>query len=113
MQVIDAGTPGNRVKDNELLYFRFTRYRLDTYNAGDFTYAEGNDDVSMGNYSFRYNNFELSSSYNFGTGIQAPLRYLPVDCQVNLIIKSSEGLPAEMSNVTPWLFRLRYFRPKS
>lgn len=113
MQVIDAGTPGNRVKDNELLYFRFTRYRLDTSNDGDFTYAEGNDDVSMGNYSFRYNNFELSSSYNFGTGIQAPLRYLPVDCQVNLIIKSSEGLPAEMSNVTPWLFRLRYFRPKS
>lgn len=112
MQVLDAGTPGNRVTDNELIYFRFTRYPISTYDDGKFATAEGNDDVLGGNLSFRYGNYELSSSYNYGTGIQTPLAYLPVDCRVNLVVKSSYGMPSEMSSVVPWLYSLRYYRPK-
>lgn len=112
MQVLDAGTPGDRVENNELIYFRFTRYQMSTYADGSFSYAEGNDDVLGGNLSFRYGNYELTSSYNYGTGIQAPLQYLPVDCRVNLVIKSAYGMPSEMSSVVPWLYSLRYYRPK-
>lgn len=112
MQVINPGTPGNDVKSNELIYFRFTRYNMQSYIDGKFEQAEGNDDVLGGNLAFRYGNYELSSSYSYGSGIQKPLEFLPVDCQVNIIIKSQYGMPSEMSNVIPWLYSLRYYRPK-
>lgn len=112
MQVLDAGTPGNRVENNELIYFRFTRYAIATYANGEFSTYEGNDDVMGGNLSFRYGNYELQSSYSYGTGIQTPLAYLPVDCQVNIVVKSAYGMPSEMSSVVPWLYTIRYYRPK-
>jgi len=113
MQVVDAGTPGDTAVYNELIYFRFTRFSIETYENGEFGYYEGNEEVVTGNHSFRYGNYDLSSSYSYGTGIQTPLQYLPIDCQVNLVVKSSVGMPNEMSNVRPWLYRLRYYRPKS
>lgn len=112
MQVVDAGTPGDTVKSNELIYFRFTRSNLKTYADGVFEQVEGNDAVLGGNFSFRYGNYELSSSYSNGSGIQQPLAYLPIDCQVNIIIKSQYGVPSEMSAVVPWLYSIRYYRPK-
>ena len=112
MQVIDPGTPGNRVKDDEQIYFRFTRYNIASYDNGEFSVSEGNDDVLNGNLSFRYNNYQIASSYDFGPGIQKPLSYLPVDCVVNIVIKSQWGMPGEMSYVTPYLYNIRYFRPK-
>jgi len=112
MQVIDPGTPGNMVKQDEQIYFRFTRYNIASYDDGEFSVSEGNDDVLNGNPSFRYNNYRVSSSYDFGPGIQKPLSYLPVDCVVNIVIKSQWGMPGEMSYVTPYLYNIRYFRPK-
>lgn len=112
MQVIDPGTPGDTAVANELLYFRFTRYDMRSYADGKFSSAEGNDDVLGGNCAFRYGNYELSSSYSYGVGVQQPLQYLPVDARVNIIIKSQYGMPNEMSNVVPWLYSIRYFRPK-
>ncbi|MCM1036719.1 MAG: DUF4827 domain-containing protein [Bacteroides sp.] len=113
MQVVDAGTPGDTAVLNELIYFRFTRFSIETYEDGEFGYWEGNEEVVTGNHSFRYGNYELNSSYSYGTGIQTPLQYLPIDCQVNLVVKAAVGMPSEMSNVRPWLYRLRYYRPKS
>lgn len=112
MQVIDAGTPGDTVSYNDEIYFRFTRYPLSTYSDGEFSASEGNDDVLMGNYNFRYGNYELASSYNFGSGIQTPLNYLPIDAEVNIIIKSQYGFTSEIANVMPFLYEIRYFRPK-
>lgn len=112
MQVIDPGTPGNRVKDDELLYIRFTRYNLTYYTDGKLPAGEGNDNVLGGNYYFRYGNYELNSSYSLGSGVQAPLGFLPVDATVNIVIKSQYGMPAEMSYVIPYLYSIRYFRPK-
>lgn len=112
MQVIDPGTPDNMVKQDEQIYFRFTRYNIASYDDGEFSVSEGNDDVLNGNLSFRYNNYRVSSSYDFGPGIQKPLSYLPVDCVVNIVIKSQWGMPGEMSYVTPYLYNIRYFRPK-
>ncbi len=119
MQVVDAGTPGYMAEDNELLYLRFTRFDLTRYvyneskGEYEFTYFEGNDEVLGGNYSFRFGNYELSSSYYFGMGVQKPLEFLPIDCQVNVVIKSQYGFPSEMSYVVPFLYTIRYYRPKN
>lgn len=112
MQVLDAGTPGNKVKYDEQIYFRFTRSNIATYKDGEFGSSEGNDAVLNGNYSFRYGNYQISSSYNNGVGIQVPLNYLPVDCNVNIVIKSQYGVPSEIAYVIPYLYNIRYFRPK-
>ena len=112
MQVIDAGTPGNMAKTDELIYYRYTRYPLSAYVDGKFSYSEGNDGAMGGNYSFRFGNYEINSSYSAGPGVQMPLSYLPVDCKVKLVIKSQYGRPGEMSAVQPYLYSLRYYRPK-
>ena len=112
MQVINPGTQDNMVKNDEQIYFRYTRYSLVYYIDGELMMSEGNDDVLNGNFSFRYGNFQVNSSYQYGPGVQTPLAYLPVDCEVNIIIKSQYGMPAEISYVTPFLYSLRYFRPK-
>lgn len=113
MQVIDPGTPGNKVESDELIYFRFTRYSLYRYSGGELTNGVGNEtDLSFTNTSFRYGNYQLQSSSQWGSGIQYPLSMLPVDCEINLIIKSQYGLTDEIAQVVPYLYHLRYYRPK-
>lgn len=112
MQVVEPGTPGEKVKYNDLVYFRFTRYNIATYADGKFSGIDGNDEVLGGNLSFRYGNYELNSSYSFGSGIQTPLAYLPIDAKVNIVIKSQYGMPSELANVVPYLYSIRYFKPK-
>lgn len=113
MQVINPGTPGNMASDDDLIYFRYTRYNLHYYKDGEFSYGGGNDDdMSSSNTSFRYNNYSLTSSSQYGYGIQRPLALLPVDCQINLVVKSQYGFTGELADVQPYLFNLRYYRPK-
>lgn len=122
MQVIDPGTPGNDVTDNELIYFRYTRCCLAYYSHLDefdsfidwFNYYGGgnDDDMSSTETSFRYGNTSLQSSTQYGSGVQRPLAFLPVDCRVNIVVKSQYGFTSEMAEVKPYLFSLRYYRPK-
>jgi hypothetical protein len=113
MQVVDAGTPGNMATSDEVIYFRFIRYSLADYADGELPTGVGNEsNLSYGNLSFRYGNFSLQSSYQWGTGVQRPLDLLPVDCQVNIIIKSQYGFTDEISYVTPYLYKMSYYRPK-
>lgn len=113
MQVIDAGTRGNYAKTDEMIYFRYTRWNLETY-ASDGELGEGTGNESnMGsdNTFFRFQNFTLNSSTQWGTGIQMPLTLLPVDAVVNLVVKSQYGFINEQTYVIPFLYRLRYYRP--
>ncbi len=113
MQVVDPGTPGDTVAYDEEIYFRFTRYPLAAYKDGEFTASAGNsDDVLTNNYKFRYGNYNVNSSMAYGVGIQAPLQYLPIDAKVNLVIKSPNGFTQETSQVQPYMYSIRYFRPK-
>lgn len=112
MQVVEPGTPGDTVAYDDLIYFRFSRFPLSTYSDEGFTSSEGNDPVLGGNYYFRYGNYNNPSSYSFGEGVQKPLEYVPVDAQINIIIKSQYGMPEEMGYVQPYLYSIRYFRPK-
>lgn len=115
MQVLRSGDrDGNRATDDQLIYFRFTRYNLlYYYNYGEL-YAEGNaTDMNNSPTSFRFNNTNLSSSTQYGTGIQEPLKFLGIDCEVRLIVKSQYGFTSETSQVSPYLYEIRYFKPLS
>ena len=115
MQVLRPGDrKKNRVTDDQLIYFRFTRYNLTyLYNYNKMV-PEGNAlDMDYAPTSFRYNNTTLQSTTQYGTGIQVPLQYLGIDCEVNLIVKSQYGFTSEMASVNPYLYNLRYFLPLS
>lgn len=109
MQVISLGDDG-MVTDGQLIYFRFMRYALASYVSGETMTGEGNSDyVESGNMSFRYGNFTLQSSSQWGTGIQKPLEYLPVGSEVRIVIKSQEGWTSELAYVQPYLYHVRYY----
>lgn len=115
MQVIRPGDrENNQVTDDQLIFFRFTRYNLTYFFKYDEMVGEGNAiDINYSPTSFRFNNTTLSSSTQYGTGIQEPLKYLGIDCEVNLIVKSQYGFTSEIANVSPYLYHLRYFVPLS
>ncbi len=110
MQVVSKGTPGNYAKSDQVIYFRYTRYPLNLYAGGELPSGQGNvDDMSYQNTWFRFENYSLQSSYQWGTGIQKPLQLLPIDCEVNIVIKSQYGFYDEMSYVVPFLYKVRYY----
>lgn len=112
MQVLNNGGPDAvMAQSDQLIYFRFMRYSLYKYVDGELTDGEGNsEDMGNNSSSFRFENFNTQSSYQWGEGLQYPLRYLPLGCEVNLIIKSQKGLYSEISYVVPYLYRVRYFK---
>lgn len=111
MQVLKTGDLNNKATEDQLIYFRFMRYNLHTYAAGTEPEGEGNaNDMEYAPTSFRFKNYTLSSSAQFGSGVQMPLYYLGIDCEVNLIIKSQYGFESEISNVIPYLYNIRYFK---
>lgn len=111
MQVLNPGTKSDKAEDDELIYFRYTRYNLKAYMSDNKWIGEGNSvDITSSPTSFRFNNFTLSSSSAYGAGVQLPLHYLGVDCEVNVVIKSQYGLSAEIASVVPFMYNLRYFR---
>jgi hypothetical protein len=111
MQVLEPGD-GEKPQDDAQVFFRFTRYNLSEYaSTGSLGTGSGNaEDVSLGSASFRFNNYTLSSSSSWGSGIQLPLNYLGYNSHVNLIIKSQYGLTSEISQVIPYLYDVRYLK---
>lgn len=110
MQVVHPGTPGLRAADNQLIYFRFNRYNLNFYYRNDVWVADGNaSDLATNPTSFRYGNTSLESSYQWGSGLQVPLNFLSLDCEVNVIVKSALGPVQEISSVYAYLYSIRYF----
>ena len=109
MQVLDPGTKGNKVEVNEQIYFRYTRWNLAAYKNGQLGTGEGNN-LALNPCWFRYGNYQIESSYTWGTGIQTPLSLLPVDCKINLVVKSELGPTSEQAEVMPYLWQLTYER---
>lgn len=107
MRVIKPGTKGNMVQDNEQVYFRYTRWNLLNYSNGKLPDGEGNN-ISLSPCWFRYNNYQIESSYTWGYGVQFPLSYLPLDCEVLVVIKAQMGPTNEQSDVVPYLWQLTY-----
>lgn len=113
MQVLEPGTKGNMVEDNEQIYFRYTMWPLANYDHSTQSLGNGyGNNTALGSCWFRYNNFSMMGSYQWGTGIQRPLSLLPVDCKVRLVVKSQMGIVDMMSEVQPYLFELTYQRAR-
>lgn len=112
MQVITIGD-GPKVEDGQRVYFRFLRYNLKYFQNTEEWWSsagEGNmNDLSQANTYFLFNNYQLPSSSSWGSGIQMPLNYLPYGSEVNIVIKSQYGITSETSNVTPYLYHIRYY----
>lgn len=112
MQVINPGSD-TKAADNQLIYFRFTRWNLTYAYKYDTWESSGNSsDLGTNTTSFRFGNTTLTSTTQWGEGIQTPLKYLGLDCEVNMVIKSYLGPTEEVSSVYPFLYNVRYFPSK-
>lgn len=109
MQVVDPGSGAMAFEDQQI-YFRFTRINLSVeYKTGNATSSGNESDIASTPTSFRYKNTILASTTQWGTGIQVPVEYLPLNCRVNLIVKSYLGPTEEVSSVYPYLYNIRYY----
>lgn len=112
MQVLNPGDRVNdRAKVSEPIYFRYARYNLATWYAdGTWTMTSGNENtMDASSCSFNYADYTLPSSSQWGYGLQFPLLFLGVECEVNLVIKSQYGFTSEISYVTPFFYHVRYY----
>lgn len=112
MQVLNAGDRKNdKAKTSEPIYFRYSRYNLATWYAdGIWTMTSGNENtMDAASCSFNYADYTLPSSSQWGYGLQYPLMFLGVECEVNLVVKSQYGFTSEISYVTPFFFHVRYY----
>lgn len=112
MQVLQAGDRINdKAKVGEPIYFRYSRYSLATWYAdGIWTITSGNENtMDAVSCSFNYSDYTLPSSSQWGYGLQYPLLFLGVECEVNLVVKSQYGFTNEISYVTPFFYHVRYY----
>lgn len=111
MQVLNPGNLKNKAQKNQLVYFRYMRTNiLDMYNGLDPKPSGNANSVGTANAtSFRFDNAELPSTIAYGSGLQVPLKYLGLDCEVNIIIRSYYGIQSEMGACQAYLYNVRYF----
>ena len=113
-EVDDNGTPTDKVKSGDQVYFRFERKNIKYMyeNLGD---AEGGNSDNLtseaGTYFF-YKNTYMQVSTQWGTGIQMPMKFFGYNCEVNLIIKSYCGFVSDQTNCDPYVLNVRYFKPE-
>ncbi len=109
MQVINPGS-GTKAADNQLIYFRFTRYNLIyVHKYGTWEGMGNSENLGSTPTSFRFNDTQNYSTTQWGEGIQVPLRWLYLDCEVRIVIKSYLGPTEEVTAVYPYLYEIRYF----
>lgn len=114
MQVLRVGDRQIPAAGDQV-YFTFTRYNIETmYSDNSLSVSgEGNQDdflSSVGNTYFIYQNYSVSSSSQFGSGIQIPVSYLGYDSEVNILLKSYYGFSQENTTCIPFLVNTRYFK---
>lgn len=112
MQVLKSGNLKDKAKNDQRIYFRFMRYNLNVYaNTGVMPSGEGNaDNMNSASTYFNFENYTLPNTSSYGSGIQMPLYYLGIDCEVNIVIKSQYGFSNEISYVIPYLYNIRYLK---
>jgi hypothetical protein len=111
MQVLKAGDKSDKAKVGEPIYFRYSRYNLATWYAdGTWIIYDGNEtSMDAMSCSFNYSDYTLPTSSQWGYGLQFPLLFLGVECEVNLVIKSQYGFTNEITYVTPFFYHVRYY----
>lgn len=112
MQIVSRDLT-ERVETGDVVYFRFMRENLKYLYEGVETTPTGNADyLAYGPAKFVYENQVLSSSTQWGTGIQQPLKYVGYNSEVNLVLKSYYGFTEEQQYCIPYLMNIKYFKPE-
>ncbi len=111
MQVVNPGTKDKKAKKDQLIYFRYMRTNIIDMYEGRNPSPSGNADNLNGNNStsFRFDNLDIQSSASHGSGVQLPLRYLGIDCEVNIVIRSYYGFISETGACQPYIYNIKYF----
>lgn len=113
MKVIDPGDMDDRPENGDRVYFRYSRMNLRNFYEADLEQWIGNssnlNNSTMAT-SFIKGNYTLSSSAQYGNGIQLPLDYLGYNSRVKLVLKASSGFYSEQSQCLPYVFDVRYFK---
>lgn len=111
MRIVSLGNQGVAANDQQV-YFRFLRWNLmEYYCAGEMPLPSGNvSDIASAPTSFRFNNFTLESTTQWGQGIQFPLYAgVPLGSTVQLVLPSTYGFRDEISAVIPYLYTITYY----
>lgn len=114
MQVLKVGDR-ELPQTGDQVYFTFTRWNIeDMYNNNTL------DVVGQGNQSnyletvaetyFLFNNYSVSSSSQYGSGMQIPVSYLGYNSEVNILLKSYYGFADESVTCVPYKVNVRYFK---
>ena len=114
MQVLNSGNKNDKAYDDQVIYFRFMRYNL-LYNYRYDEWPEGSGNAESMEFMatcFRYGNYTNSNSTLYGSGIQVPMAYLGVECEVNMVIKSQYGMSEDLTSVIPYMYHIRYFKSR-
>lgn len=118
MKVLALGEEGN-VEEGQQVIFRFRRTNLMYYYPGaniETLDWEGNNDNPVSSISsFRYGDYTLPSSAQWGSAIQLPLSFkqIQLGSRVMLVIKSQYGWSDEITYVQPYLYEISYNRRES
>ncbi|MDE5848806.1 MAG: DUF4827 domain-containing protein [Muribaculaceae bacterium] len=118
MQVLKADDKKDRVfpKTDEQVYFTYTRWNVETMyssNTLDIAAKDGNQNNfwnTIVDTYFIYDNYSVSSSAKYGSGIQVPLSYLGFNSEVNILLKSYYGFYEEGVTCIPFKVNVRYFK---
>ncbi|MCD7710037.1 MAG: DUF4827 domain-containing protein [Porphyromonadaceae bacterium] len=96
------------------VYFRYTRMSLTSWadgtisTSGNMSDASGSSDT----YYFSYNPSVTGSTYSvyyeYGLGIEYPLKYVGNGALLYLIVPSKMGFSSEVSSVVPYLYKIKY-----
>ena len=105
MQVLDAGIQDDRFEKGNDVNIRFLRVDLKALMNGENPDPVGN--TNPADYITT-----LSSTTQYGTGIQYPMYFLGNECKVNLLIRAKLGFTAETSTVIPYLYTISYNKSK-
>lgn len=111
MQVLDAGIQDDRFEKGNDVNIRFLRVDLKALMNGENPDPVGN--TNPADYiTIRFGETTLSSTTQYGTGIQYPMYFSGNECKVNLLIRAKLGFTAETSTVIPYLYTISYNKSK-
>lgn len=112
MKVITAGDRNKIPENGDRVYFSYMRQNIQSLMNGyiDEDVWEGNaENMAYGSTSFLLGETILTSSTQYGNGIQIPVTYLGYYSEVMLVVKSLEGFTDAQTDCTPYVYKVRYF----
>lgn len=110
MQVVELGDTSDMAETGDIVYFRYASSNLKWMYNGNEIPPGGNAGNLNQSASFIYGNYQLSSSSQYGQGVQIPLQFVGNNSEVNLVLRSYYGFKETQSECVPYLMNIKYFK---